>query len=165
VRGAARKGGSYRDSPSASNPLHRTCLTGNHSVNRGNLYESVVGSHAPPWRGNPGKRASLAHTSRLPRRSRAGAVVAPRKDRKGQPPLTTEWLPLDCCSHATALAQHVRKAQASIFAERKAQASIFAEASTGQVACAVQMKTVSHSDLFLVPPPTTEWLPSLMIAC
>jgi len=62
---------------------------------------------------------------------------------------------LDCCSHATALAQHVRKAQASIFAE----------ASTGQVACAVQMKTVSHSDLFLVPPPTTEWLPSLMIAC
>jgi len=32
--------------------------------------------------------------SRLPRRSHAGAVVAPRKDRKRQPPRTTEWLRL-----------------------------------------------------------------------
>jgi len=56
----------------------------NPSVNGGNLYESVIASHAPPWRGNPGKRASLAHMSRLPRRSHAGAVVAPRKNRKEQ---------------------------------------------------------------------------------
>jgi len=109
----------------------------NPSVNGGNLYESVIASHAPPWRGNPGKRASLAHMSRLPRRSHAGAVVAPRKNRKEQHHeqlAVGNGFHLDCASHACAFLACCAKA----------------------VAWLQHSKATSYS-LFLVPP-TTEWL-------